>query len=60
MYLIDPNVFLELELDQERAHVCGSFLERGQREDLEAVITDFQVDTVGRRHGKLREEAGGS
>lgn len=46
MYLVDSNVFLELELDQTRADVCGSFLERVRRGELEAVITDFQVDTV--------------
>lgn len=46
MYFVDANVFLELQLDQQRADQCDLFLRKIQRGLIKAVTTDFHVDTI--------------
>ena len=46
MYFVDANIFLELELDQQRADPCDLFLRKIQGGLIKAVITDFHVDTI--------------
>lgn len=45
-YLLDSNIFLEVELEQEKANVCKESLRRFHRGELEGIITDFSVDTI--------------
>ena len=45
-YFIDSNVFLELELDQERADECEVFLNKVGRGLVRAVITGFHIDGI--------------
>jgi hypothetical protein len=46
MYFIDANIFLELQLDKQRADHCELFLRKVQKGLLKAVTTDFHIDTV--------------
>jgi len=46
VYFVDANIFLELELDQQRADQCDLFLRKIQRGLIKAVTTDFHVDTI--------------
>lgn len=43
---IDSNVFLELELDQERADECEALLNKVRKGSLRAVITGFHIDGI--------------
>jgi len=46
MYFLDANIFLELELDQQRADQCDLFLRKIQRGLIKAATTDFHLDTI--------------
>ena len=46
MYLIDANIFLELQLDQKRADECEVFLESVHRGSLHCFTTDLVLDSV--------------
>jgi predicted nucleic acid-binding protein len=46
MYFLDANIFLELQLDQQRADPCDLFLRKIQRGQIKAVTTDFHMDTI--------------
>ncbi len=46
MLLIDANIFLEAELGQQRAEECTSFLKLVQQGSVEALVTDFTVDSI--------------
>jgi len=55
MFLIDANIFLEVELDQERADECATFLQKVKEGVIEALVTDFTVDGIAlviERHGR--------
>lgn len=45
-FLIDANVFLELELGQSRAAECKAFLTKVSKGRIKATVTDFTVDSV--------------
>jgi hypothetical protein len=45
-YLIDANIFLEVELDQENAKVCEKVLRKFQRGESEGILVDFAIDTI--------------
>ncbi len=44
--LVDANIFLELELEQSKSGECKAFLRRVASGNLEAVTTDFVLDSV--------------
>ena len=44
VYFVDANIFLEL--DQEHANECETFLEKVRSGVLKAVTTSFHVDSV--------------
>lgn len=46
MYFIDANIFLELQLNQQRADQCDAFLRKIQKGMIKAVTTDFHLDTI--------------
>lgn len=46
MYLIDANIFLELQLDQERADECENLLLAVQRGKINALLTDLVLDSI--------------
>ncbi len=46
MFLLDSNIFLEVELAEEHAGACKRLLERIREGILKAVITGFQVDSI--------------
>mgnify|MGYP000044061315 CR=1 FL=1 len=61
VYFVDSNIFLELELDQERANECEAYLNKVRVGTLKAVITCFHVDSIlivmenyGKRPHELR------
>jgi len=43
---VDSNVFLELELDQERADECEIFLNKVRKGVLRAITTGFHIDSI--------------
>ena len=45
-FLIDSNVFLELQLGQSRAAECKAFLTAVSRGEVKAAVTDFTIDSV--------------
>jgi len=45
-FLVDANVFLELELGQQKADACESVLRKFQRGELEGIVVDFAIDTI--------------
>ena len=45
-YLLDANIFLELELDQERADACEGVLWKFYLGELQGLILYFAVDTI--------------
>lgn len=55
---MDANVFLELELEQQKADACEEVLRRFQRGELEGVITDFAIDTIVAVMENYRKEWG--
>ena len=44
--LLDANVFLEAALAQKHGPACKSFLEKLRDGKIQAVVTDFHVDSV--------------
>jgi len=46
VYFVDSNIFLELELDQERADECEVFLDKVKMGALKAIITCFHIDSI--------------
>ena len=46
MYFIDANIFLELQLNQQRADQCDTFLRKIQKGLIKAATTDFHLDTI--------------
>lgn len=45
-YMVDANIFLEVELKQERGKFCKAFLNKLKRGDMEGLTTDFIIDTI--------------
>lgn len=45
-FLVDANVFLEVELGQQKADACEKVLRKFQRGELGGVVVDFAVDTI--------------
>jgi len=45
-YFVDANIFLEVELGQQKADICEEALRRFQRGELEGLVSDFTMDTV--------------
>jgi len=46
LYLIDANIFLEVELGGENSPACEQFLKKLRNAEFEAIITDFIVDSI--------------
>ena len=46
MYLVDANIFLELELDQHRAEECASFLRLVRDGHISGFVTNLIVDSI--------------
>ena len=46
MYLLDTNVLLEAQLGQARQQESLALLERLQQGAVQAVISDFQIDSI--------------
>ena len=46
MHLIDANIFLEIELKQKRLQNCRAYLSKVRDGEIDAITTDFIVDTV--------------
>ena len=45
-FLVDANIFLEVELGQRKADPCEKVLRRFQHRELEGIVLDFAVDTI--------------
>lgn len=45
-YLLDANIFLEVELGQEKADVCERVLRKFQHGETEGIVVDFAIDTI--------------
>ena len=45
-HLIDANIFLEIELKQERLQNCEAYLRKVRDGEIDAITTNFIVDTV--------------
>jgi len=45
-FLVDANVFLEVELGQQKADACERVLRKFQRGELEGTVVDFAIDTI--------------
>jgi len=46
LYLIDANIFLEVELGGENSPACEQFLRKVRNAKFEAITTDFIVDSI--------------
>lgn len=46
MYFIDTNIFLEVELKQERSEECKEFLRKVLNGEIQAFTSDFNLDSV--------------
>jgi predicted nucleic acid-binding protein len=46
MYLIDANIFLEVELGQKRGEHALKLLKRFENGELSGYITDFHIDAI--------------
>ena len=46
MHTIDANIFLEVELGQERSEECEKLLDAVAQGKMQAVISDFHVDSI--------------
>jgi uncharacterized protein len=46
MQLIDANIFLEVELEQQKADACKHFLRKVAEGTTEAILTDFALDSI--------------
>jgi len=60
-YLVDANVFLEVELEQQKADACERVLRIFQHGELEGIVVDFAIDTIvivmenyGKEWGEIR------
>ncbi|MDI6904746.1 MAG: type II toxin-antitoxin system VapC family toxin [Candidatus Bathyarchaeia archaeon] len=60
-YLVDANVFLEVELEQKKADVCERVLRKFHLGELEGLLVDFAIDTIviimenyGKKWGEIR------
>ena len=45
-YLVDANIFLEVELGQEKADVCEGILRKFYLGEMEGILVDFAIDTI--------------
>jgi len=45
-YLLDANIFLEVELGQEKADVCERVLRKFQHGETEGIVLDFAINTI--------------
>lgn len=45
-FLVDANIFLEVELGQQKADICERIFRKFQRGELEGIVVDFAVDTI--------------
>lgn len=59
--MVDANIFLEIELKQERGSVCKAFLNKLKRGEIEGLTTDFIIDAIvivmedyGKTWGEIR------
>jgi predicted nucleic acid-binding protein len=43
---VDANIFLELQLDQQKADVCGKVLRKFSVGGLKGLLVDFAIDTI--------------
>jgi predicted nucleic acid-binding protein len=46
MQLIDANIFLEIELKQNRFQHCKDYLNKVRNGEIKAITTNFIVDTI--------------
>ena len=46
MYLIDANIFLEVQLGQEKGKTARKLLKRFENGELSGYITDFHIDAI--------------
>ncbi len=46
MYLVDADIFLELQLDQERADECEKILFAVHKRKIDALLTDLVLDSI--------------
>jgi predicted nucleic acid-binding protein len=46
MYLIDANIFLEVELGQKKGEPARKLLKRFENGELTGYITDFHIDAI--------------
>lgn len=60
-FLVDANIFLDVELGQQKADICERFLIKFQRGELEGIVVDFAVDAIvivmenyGKEWGRIR------
>ena len=44
--LIDTNIFLEVQLNQEKAQKASEILEAVSKNIIQAYITDFTIDSI--------------
>ncbi len=45
-YLVDANIFLELQLGQQKADICEKVLRKFSVGELEGLLVDFAIDTI--------------
>ena len=45
-YLVDANIFLEVQLNQQKADACERVLRKFCVGELEGLIVDFAIDTI--------------
>jgi len=45
-FLVDANIFLEVELGQRKADPCEKVLRKFHRGELEGMVLDFAIDTI--------------
>ena len=46
MYLIDANIFLEVELGQKKGEIAKKLLKLFENGELSGYITDFHIDAI--------------
>lgn len=46
MYLLDANIFLEVELAHSKGECCKEILKKFYNGDLKGLITSFHIDTI--------------
>lgn len=45
-FLVDANIFLELELGQRKANICEKALRKFHNGEFRGIVLDFAVDTI--------------